>query len=55
MNPESVDYDEGSKEVFIKFTDDSGNERLEIILFRDEAWQLCKMLQEKLRYKKEKQ
>ena len=38
MNPESVDYDKGSEEVFIKFTDYSGNERLEIILFKDEAW-----------------
>jgi len=52
MNPESVEYDEGSKEVFIKFTDEHGNERLELILFKEEAWQLCKMLQKKLRYKK---
>jgi len=53
MNPESVDYDEKSKKVLVIFTDDSADECLKIILFRNEAWQLHQMIQEKLRYKKE--
>ena len=53
MNPESVDYDRKSGEVFITFTDESENKRLEIILFKDEAWDLHKMIQESLRMKSE--
>ena len=48
MNPEVVEYDEGSHEVFIEFTDEHGNKRLEIILFRNEAVSLWKQLQKKI-------
>ena len=51
MNPESVEYDKGTEEVSIEFTDEHGNKRLEIILFKNEAVQLWKMLAKKLSYK----
>ena len=52
LNLKIVEYDEGSKEVQIKFTDDNGNEVLTIMLFKKEAWNLHKMLQEKLKFVK---
>lgn len=55
MNPENIEYDLRSHEVFITFTDNDANQHLELILFKDETWQLMEMIREKLRYRKQKQ
>ena len=55
LNPESVDVIEGViPTVNIVFSDDNAVEVIRIMLTKNEAQQLRKMLQEKLRYRKDK-